>query len=470
MITANELAQLELFADLTDDELDWVLANSSEQLLAKGDYFAREGEPAERFYVVLEGELQIIRSVEGKEMMMGTTPRGIMGGELSILNGIPSNVTSRAILASRLLVLGVVAFRQMFAAAPPLGTKVLQIAAQRMQGYASMLQQHQKLAALGKLSAGLAHELNNPASAAQRAAGSLRVSLPSLQSYALRLCKLGLDGEQIDRLAAYQARLLERQDTLPPLSTMARSDREDELGDWLADRSTPKAYEVAAALVAAGVSAGELEDVTADLPTASVGEALAWLCASVNADALLGEIELATRRISELVGAVKAYTYMDQGPVQEVDINRGLENTLTVLNHKLRKGVTVLREYDQSLPKIQGRGSELNQVWTNLIANAIEAMGYRGDLRVVTRCEHDFAMVEIADNGPGIPPEILPRIFEPFFTTKGVGSGTGLGLDICYRVIKQHNGTVEVQSEPGNTRFIVRLPVGAQQPAQVLAS
>jgi signal transduction histidine kinase len=338
---------------------------------------------------------------------------------------------------------------------------VLQIATQRMQGFASMRQQHEKLAALGKLSAGLAHELNNPASAASRAAAGLREALPTLQSRALRLCKLGLGAGQIDRLSAYQEALSARQPGLAPLSTLERSDREDALGDWLSDRDVPNAFDVAAALVEHGVTADELAELVAELPPAAVAEALAWLAESAAADGLLAEVELSSRRIAELVGAVKAYSYMDQGPVQEVEINRDLENTLTVLGHKLKKGVTVERQYAPALPKIMGRGGELNQVWTNIIVNAIEAMGYKGTLTLVTRCEHDFVMVEVADNGPGIPPEIQGRIFEPFFTTKGVGTGTGLGLDISYRVIKQHNGTIELQSRPGHTRFIVRLPVGS---------
>jgi signal transduction histidine kinase len=461
MTTHTELAQLPLFEDLTDDELDWVLANSEEQGLAKGEYFIREGDPADRFYVMLDGELQVLRSFEGKEKVMGTTPRGIIGGELSILNSTPSMVTARAILPSRLQVFSLAAFRQMFAAAPPLGTKVLQIAAERMQSYATLRQNHAKLEALGKLSAGLAHELNNPASAAQRAAATLREQLPRLQSRALSLCKLGLDGDQIDRLSAYQEQLVARKGTLAPLSTLERADREDTLGDWLADRDVPGAFEMASALVDLGVEPAEIEAVIGGMSIGAVPQALAWLAESADADSLLGEIELSSRRIAELVGAVKAYSYMDQGSVQEVEINRDLENTLTVLGHKLKKGVTVVREYAPQLPKLMARGGELNQVWTNIIVNAIEAMQYQGELRLITRCEHDFIMVEITDNGPGIPPEVQPRIFEPFFTTKGVGKGTGLGLDISYRIIKQHNGTIEVQSRPGNTRFIVRLPVSS---------
>jgi signal transduction histidine kinase len=458
-ISHNELAQYKLFEDLTDDELDWVLANSSELQLDEGEYFIREGDKAESFYVVLDGELQVIRHVDGKDMVVGTTPRGIMGGEIALLNGTPSGLTLRAIMPTRLLVLGLAAFRKMFAAAPPLGTRVLQTATERMHGFAVMRQQQAKLAALGKLSAGLAHELNNPASAAQRAASSMRSTLPRLQSRALRLCKLGMGADQIDRLSSYQETMVTRQAGLKPLSTLERGDCEDEVGDWLEDRGVPGAYDMASALVELGATPAELEQVIDGLPADAVPEALSWLAESASADRLLGEVELSSKRIADLVGAVKAYSYMDQGQIQEVDINRDLENTLKVLGHKLKKGVTVEREYAPDMPKIFGRGGELNQVWTNIIVNAIEATNYSGTIRLITRNEHDFVMVEIADNGPGIPPEAQPRIFEPFFTTKGVGKGSGLGLDISYRVIKQHHGTIEVHSKPGNTRFIVRLPV-----------
>jgi signal transduction histidine kinase len=459
MLTRATLARLEAFADLTDDELDWLLSNGRELLLEKGDYFIHEGEPADRFYVTIEGEMQITRTIKGKQTVMGTTPAGIMGGEISILNAIPSNVTSYAIAPSRLFVLDLQAFRGMFMGCPHFGARVLRTASERMQLYASMIKQHEKMAALGRLAAGLAHELNNPAAAAQRAVRTLRSSLPTQRQRSLYLCELGLEEEQLNKLGHFVDAVVSRQDSLTPLSTLERSDREEELGSWLDERNVAEAWDLAGVFVNAGLTLDDLEDLVAPLPQESQPEAIAWVGSTLSIDGLLSEIELSSHRISELVGAVKAYTYMDQGPLQAVDLNRDLDNTLTVLNHKLKKGVQVSREYDPDLPKIQGRGGELTQVWTNLIANAIEAMNYKGNLRVITRCENNFAMVEVADNGPGIAGDVLPHIFEPFFTTKGVGEGTGLGLDISYRVIKQHNGTIEVQSLPGNTRFIVRLPI-----------
>ncbi|WP_129675108.1 ATP-binding protein [Candidatus Chloroploca sp. Khr17] len=459
MLTSSELAGLPLFEDLTDDELAWVLANSYEQALAVGEVFMHEGDPADRFYVVLEGELQIARTLDGTRKVMGTTPRGIIGGEISLLNAVPSMVTVQAIAPSRILVMGVEAFRQMFAAAPTLGSKVLQIASQRMYGFASMRQQQEKLAALGQLSAGLAHELNNPASAARRAAVSLREMLPSLQARALRL---GVDHHHLplERLTRFQGLLIERQESLPPMSSLERSDYEDQLGDWLDDHGVAEAYALAAPLVAVGVTVAELAGLISGLEAATSTETLGWIAEAATVDGLLAELELSTRRVAELVAAVKAYSYMDQAPIQEVDLNRDLAHTLVVLRHRL-KGITVVNEYSHDLPALMGRGGELNQVWTNLIVNAADALKGSGTIKIITRCEHNFAMVEVADDGPGIPPDVLPRIFEPFFTTKGVGTGTGLGLDISYRIITQHNGTIEVQSQPGATRFIVRLPVSA---------
>jgi signal transduction histidine kinase len=464
MPTIQELLQIPLFEDATDDELRWLLDNSREVHLEKGTYFHQEGKATEEFYVVLEGELQITRTMEANAAprAIGTTPRGVIGGELPLLFGGLSPSTSRAIMPCRLLVLKLPAFRGMFSFCPTVGAKVLRIAAERTKGIAAFTKQQEKMAALGKFAAGLAHELNNPAAAARRGASALRETLPQLQRATLALCALGLDQAQFDALGELEARLADPA-ARPQLAPLERSDREDVLGTWLDERDIADAWDLAPPLVEAGLSCDDIEALEALLGANALGATLGWLSCAVSAANLLDTVEHSSARVSELVQAIKSYTYMDQAGVQEVDLHQGLENTLVVLNHKLKKGsVKVLREFDPELPKVMARGGELNQVWTNLIDNAIDAVNGQGEIRLITRCEHNFAMVEVADNGQGIPEKAKTRIFEPFFTTKGVGQGSGLGLDISYRIVTQHGGTIEVQSEPGKTRFIVRLPVNNQ--------
>ncbi len=453
----DTLYQLPIFEGVASEEFAWLLANSSEVTLERGEYFHRENVPTEQFFIVLEGELQIIRTLNGVATVMGTTPRGIIGGEMALLYDTESQVDSIAIVPSRLMVFTLHAFRLIFSHAPTVGMRILRIAAERMAGVATTMKQQEKMAALGKFSAGLAHELNNPAAAMRRSAVVLREALPDLQAFTLKLNTLNLTPAQIVTLQALQHDALNKAAEPVYLTPMQRSDAEDEIADWLDGLGLANAWDMAPVFVGAGATLPELHTLVAALPDAP--RILEWMCRSLSVAAVLDEIDQSSRRISDLVSAVKEYTYMDQAPLQEVDLQKGLDNTLKILNHKL-KHIEVSREYDPEMPRILARGGELNQVWTNLIDNAIDALKGRENplLRIVTRCENDYVMVEINDNGAGIPPEILGRIYEPFFTTKGIGEGTGLGLDITYRIIDQHKGTVEVRSEPGSTRFIVRLP------------
>lgn len=452
----HEIQNLPLFRDATDDELAWLVAHSTEVTVAPGDYFFREGEAARHFYVVIEGELQVTRTINGEKIVLGTTPRGIIGGELWLLRGTPVEAAAQAIVPTRLMVFDFKSFLGIFTHCPAVGVQILRIAAERMQGYASLVKQQEKMAALGKLAAGLAHELNNPAAAARRSAATLRSTLTDWQTHTLQLAGLGLTPAQLDQLLDLLQTLQVRSTTVSPLSPLEQSDREMEMDAWLSTQGVENSWEFAPTYVAAGVTIADLETLLATVGVMS--PLLTWLCEWLTAHGLLTELEQSTGRISELVSAIKSYTYMDQGAWQTVDLHRDLENTLLVLKHKL-KDVTVVRHYGDAVPLIMARGGELNQVWTNLIDNAIDAMDAGGTLTILTRFENAFVMVEITDNGPGIPGHVLPRIFEPFFTTKGVGQGTGLGLDISYRIVQQHHGTVEVHSKPGETRFIVRLPV-----------
>jgi len=333
-----------------------------------------------------------------------------------------------------------------------------------IQNLMMQTRQQEKMAALGRLSAGLAHELNNPASAARRAASELRRALGDGQEAALLLATAGRPPDEAaaltDGLTEVRRAMVARAAAAETLDPLARSDREDAVAAWLDDHGVPDSYDVAGTLVDAGLDAAWLEGTAQRVPVEALRGVLRAIAATATASTLLDQVERGTTRISELVAAVKSYSYMDQAPLQDVDLHEGLESTLTMLGHKLRAGVTVSRDYDRSLPRICAYGSDLNQVWTNLIDNAVDAMGGTGELRVVTRRDGGDALVEIGDNGSGIPPEIQPRIFEPFFTTKDVGQGSGLGLDIAYRiVVAQHHGDIATRSVPGDTVFTVRLPI-----------
>jgi signal transduction histidine kinase len=323
-----------------------------------------------------------------------------------------------------------------------------------------MLRQSEKLATLGKLSAGMAHELNNPAAAAQRGAAQLQSLFSRLQQAHLKLSDLNLSEAQrealltLDRLAQANA----RKPTY--LDALARSDREAEWETWLDGRGVENAWQVAPNLVSLGYGQDEVAALMANFSPAQFSAAMDWLNCSSTIYSLVEEIGQGAGRISEIVKALKAYTYLDQAPIQTVNLHDGLDNTLIILRSKLASGVTVHRDYAPDLPPIEAYGSELNQVWTNLIDNAIDAMNGQGEITLRTRHDGQWAIVEIEDNGPGIPPEIQPNVFDPFFTTKPPGQGTGLGLNISHNIIVQkHQGRIDIDSQPGKTRFEVRLPL-----------
>ena len=331
--------------------------------------------------------------------------------------------------------------------------------AHRMQEVQTLAQQREKLAALGTLAAGLAHEMNNPVAAVRQGSRHLQELWKDLPCLALQL-KQQMTSEELAFLVDMQCEAVKQAQTATTLDPLTRSDREDEMADWLEDRNVKNCWQLAPILVGAGLDIAWLENVAQKVPADSLSGALAWLTTSLTGVGVLNEIEHCSERISQLVQAVKDYSYMDRAPLQDVDVHQGLESTLTILSHKLKQGTTVIREYDPNLPQITAYGGALNQVWTNLIDNAIDAMQGQGKIWVRTWQEYDHVMVEIADNGPGIPAEMQHRIFEPFFTTKGVGQGTGLGLDITYRiVVGKHHGDINFNSAPGDTRFRVRLPI-----------
>jgi len=321
------------------------------------------------------------------------------------------------------------------------------------------LRQTEKLSALGKLSAGLAHELNNPAAAAQRAASQMAEQMADLESLAIRLSQHGLGEQQWERLTnAHQESAAGPGD----MSALDKADLEDDLSAWLEEHGVDDGWLVAPGLVAAGFDKASLEALASDLPDTALPDALAWLSCSQSVADLVETVAVSTHSISELVGAVKEYSYMDRAPEQEIDVHSGLDSTLRILDHKFKQGTTLVREYDRDIPRICVPAGELNQVWTNLIDNAIDASGPEGEVHVRTLRDGDRILVEVEDDGPGIPSDIQSKIFDPFFTTKDVGEGTGMGLDVARRIVRERcHGEIDFQSEPGRTRFQVRLPIEA---------
>ena len=467
MTTLEELRQVPLFKGLTDEELREVLEEGSEEFIPAGEVGGREGEPVDHLYVILEGEFRWSKKVDGGEVVMNTYGSGEFFAEVPLLLGKPFLATWRALADSRVFALPNEIFRRMLTIHPSFSNTVLEMLAQRIQVLYSVSQQRERLSSLGTLAAGLAHELNNPSSASRRASGRLRDSLENRHSLGMRLTRAAARGEirpeQVDALEQIIKDAFARDKALA-LNSLERSDLEDEVALWLEDRDVEEAWEISPTLVGAGLGIGDLNLVEAAVPPGALDDALGYLEAVLGAAVLVEEIDTSSMRISNLVATMEGYSYMDRAPTQEVDVNEGLDNTLAILRYRLA-GIEVERDYDESLPRITAHGGELNQVWTNLIDNAVDAVAdgdKTGRIRLRTTQERDRLLVEISDNGPGIPEEIQDRIFEPFFTTKDVGKGAGFGLDVSYRiVVGRHGGDIRIVSKPGDTRFQVRLPMGA---------
>jgi signal transduction histidine kinase len=456
MIDKSELLRVPAFADLPEDQIAWFLSQSQEEILKPGDTYIRLGDPAENMFVILEGEFQVRGEINGETFAFPVKP-GDVTGVLPFSRMKKTPVTGRAVSDGRLLRFPAAQFPQLVQRMPELATRLVGLMSDRIRETTRIEQQRDRLASLGKLSAGLAHELNNPASAAKRATSQLRDILKKIKSASLELGRRDLTSSQKAEIERMEASF-----TLPevvPPDALTISDLEDQIDSLLRSHGQNDLWMLAAALARRNIQPEALESLFASLEADTARAALVRIAASVEVATLLHEIESSTSRISDLVGAIKEYTYMDQAAIQNVDVVKSLEITLTILNHKLKQGVAVQRDYQRVPLLVNSFGSELNQVWTNIIDNAIDAMGGKGELRVRTYREDACVVVEIGDNGPGISAEVQPHIFEPFFTTKRVGEGTGLGLDTVQRIVKKHRGTIQVSSKPGDTRFRVWLPL-----------
>jgi signal transduction histidine kinase len=457
------LRRLPLFADLSEEDLDQLYQMAELVSIQAGELLMVEGDPGDALYIVLDGMFEVSKRSGQQEVVIAACKPGEVLGEMSLLDQAPRSASVRALTNSQLLKISQATFERLLAWSSSAALSILHTVTARLRNTEAMLRQSEKMAALGTLAAGLAHELNNPAAAARRSAAQLGEGLTEWQRLTVELDTLDLDPHQTETVNVLRGEIVRRVASPTSLDPLTRSDRESEVQTWLEDRGLEEVWDLAPTLVTFGWDLNALEKLADDFSDAQLPVVVQWLGTGGSIYALLDEVGKSAERISEIVKAVKTYSYLDQAPIQEVNVHDGLENTLVILRHKLTPGVNVTRDYAADLPRIEAYASELNQVWTNIIDNAIDAMQGQGELVVRTYPTDSHVAVEICDNGPGIPPEIQSRIFDPFFTTKPPGIGTGLGLHIAYNIVVQkHHGQIRVTSKPGATCFQVTLPVELQ--------
>jgi len=456
--THSDLESLAILQGLPNEQLDWFCKHGKRVLLAEGQHMFERGEPATAMWIVVRGTIRRFEEVGGQWLPVATTTAGEVTGMLPFSRMTHYPGYTVATEPSQVLRVDASLFREMMDVSLEVARRLVAQMSDRVRGDVRLEQQGERMIALGRLSAGLAHELNNPAAAVVRAASRLEETSATLPGLVAALVGHHVEEAGLERLVQLRAR---HAVTRGGASAMDRADAEDALTDWLEARGVDRAWEIAGALAEAGVTEPDLDDIARHVPEPTLPDALRWVAAGLDSQRLIGEIGAAAARISSLVASIKTYSHMDRSPEHKpTDVREGIDNTVTMLNHRLkRKSIRLTREYDGELPLIAANAGELNQVWTNLIANALDAMSEGGTLTLRASRRNEWVEVEVEDDGPGIPEEIRSSIFEPFFTTKDVGVGTGLGLGIADRIVKLHQGHIEIRSRPGQTVMCVRLPI-----------
>jgi signal transduction histidine kinase len=455
----EELRRLELLQGLPDDQLQWLCEHGERVELAESEHMFEHGQPADAMWIVVDGVVRGFEEHGGQLLPVATTSRGDVTGMLPFSRMTHYPRYTVATEPATVLRLDAGLFREMLGVSEEIGRRLVARMSDRVRGDVRLEQQSEKMMALGRLSAGLAHELNNPAAAISSAAARLDRQREMLPGLVAALSARRLDSETMERLKSIRAVGREGQD--PGLSPLDRSDLEEEVAAWLDLKGVSDAWDIARTFVDAGLEVDDLAEAVRDVSPEAVGDALAWVGGGIEADRLVQDIQSSAARISELVASIKVYSHMDRSAEHKpTDVRVGVDNTLIMLAHKVRdKAISLLRDMEEDLPPVAANAGELNQVWTNLIDNAIDAVDEGGHIVVRARCSDHWLEVGIEDDGPGIPEELRARIFEPFFTTKEIGIGTGLGLGIADRIVKLHGGHIEVRTRPGKTVVCVRLPV-----------
>ena len=455
----QDLRKSPLFNGLSDQELQQLMDNAKPVSLRAGEILIKQGDPGDSAFVVVKGEFEIQKQSGQSLIKIDVRNPGDVVGEMALLSRGPRNATVISKTDSETLCISQEAFENLLASSSSASLAVLHWVMSRLSQNEALLHQQEKMAALGTLSAGLAHELNNPAAAAQRSASQLKEAQSKWLDLTHQIEAVAFRENQTDWFNGFMQEAARRLESPLKLDALEKIDLVDQLQTWLEANGAESAWELAPAMVNFGWNIGSLDKLKGELPQSLFHLSVQWVSAGCLMMGLLSEVLQTTERISQIVHAVKSYTYLDQAPLLEVDIHEGLESTLVIMQHKLKRGVIVKREYSPNLPRIEAFASELNQVWTNIIDNAIDAMSGKGEIKIKTYEEDNRVIVEVTDNGPGIPEEIQSRILEPFFTTKAPGHGTGLGLHISHDIVaNRHHGQLLVESKPGETKFKVILP------------